>query len=338
MFPGMSRRWINLAGMLMVVHTFASAGAAPPPRMQTYKETLSGIQAIRELHFRKRYEECEFFASRFLWNDIRRQPEALYLLASSIDWQERPDEAAAWYTLYLRCLDEKKDWPSTDTRYRKPATNRLKLLKLDAATLDAQYKAVTADGLTFTMPEAVDDAWMTQVRADLQSLHRLRFYKAIRARLKGMPDNWIHNRQGEMHRSGMKFLKEVEGRNGVLSAAPHGDKDDDDGDDNGDADGEAHEAEASRITAHNFRGAKFLRIGARADEHPFELRVNVADNEIARHEISPDAWSDLKIALPPADPATQPSGAQQVTLQLVLPENPTGPEGAWFDYIEFFDN
>src|SRR3954471_23807058 len=184
-------------------------GAAQPP------QKLSGVEAMRALHQSGKPADAERFAVQMLWNDIR-QPEVLFYLATAEERLRKMPDAAAFYALFLRTLDEAAKGGGGDAAYpdvakHKPlAERKLKGTKQDAAGLSAAY-AKTAAGKKFTTPEAVDDVWMNNVRGDLFSLHALNAWKYAGGKKDAKPD-WIHNTQGVMHGSGLKRMDEVEGR------------------------------------------------------------------------------------------------------------------------------
>src|SRR4051812_19134342 len=193
-------------------------GAAQPQ-----PQKLTGIEAMRALHQSGKPADAERFALTMLWNDIR-QPEVLFCLATAEERLHKAPDAAGFYSLYLRTLDEAAKGKGGDAAYpdvakQKPlAERKLKGTKQDTAALSAAY-AKTAAGKKFTAPEAVDDVWMNNVRGDLFSLHDLNAWKLVGGNKDGKPD-WIHNTQGMMHGSGLKKVDEVEGRKGVLFTVP----------------------------------------------------------------------------------------------------------------------
>jgi hypothetical protein len=285
------------------------------------------MDALRMLHQKSNYKDAERYAYSLLWQDIR-QPEALYLLASAQERLRKPQEAAASYTLFLRTLVP--DAPPELAKFKPIAEKRLKALKQDPESLRAAY-AKTARGKKFTSPEAVDDAWMNNVEADLFNLHGLYAWKLAGGRKDAKPD-WVHNAQGRMHRSGMKYVEDVEGRKGVLFGIPLKDT--------SSADADQHHRESlqklghnSRITARNLGGNKFLRVGARGYGFPFTLRVLAGESELAKETVKVEAWSDLKVEMP-----TGPPKDQEIVVELIVPEGQQWSEGVWVDYLDFFDN
>src|SRR5437867_7385164 len=133
--------------------------------------TLTGIEALRALAKSGSPKDTETFALHMLWEDIR-QPEVLYLLAQAEERLRKPQDAGAYYALFLRVLDENEksgggiDVPPDVAKQKPLAERRLKALKQDDAAVTAAYsKKVT--GKKFESPEQVDDSWMDNVKADL---------------------------------------------------------------------------------------------------------------------------------------------------------------------------
>lgn len=196
------------------------------------------------------------------------------------------------------------------------------LLDKQFQRLKAQYAENAADK-RFTSPEKVDDLWMTQVQADLTSLHGLYAWKLVGGR-KDMKPGWIHNEQGVIHRSGMKYMDEVDGRKGVLLAVPL-------------KPGEIHRAvnlgHPPHVTIRNAGKCRFLRVGVKGYHFPFVLKVLAGGRELFSQEISEKDWSDLKVDV---KETAETSG--EVTLELLVPPEQGAHEAAWFDYIDFFEN
>jgi hypothetical protein len=172
---------------------------------------------------------------------------------------------------------------------------------------------------------------MSQVEADLFSLHGLYAWKLVGGRNDAKPD-WIHNTQGVLHRSGMKLVDEVEGRKGVLFGVPIKDK--------GSADADESNRKAldrlghsSRIVARNIMGRPVLRAGARGYGFPFILRVKDGDEEIFSQNVTEKEWSDVKVEL-----SKRPVIPKQVMVELVVPEGQKWSEGVWIDYLDFFED
>ena len=347
---------------------FALAAAAPPADAQGRQrvvvrgqpQQLSGPEGLRMLHKTGNFRDTETFAYKLLWPDIR-QPEILYLLAASQERLRKPQDAAAAYTLFLRVLDEAKaagtEVPADVAKQRPLAERRLQALRQDASSLASAYTKSKAAGKTFTTPAQVGDGWMDNVECDLFSLHGLYAWKLVGGRKDAKAD-WVHNTKGTLHRSGAKLVDEVEGRKGVLFTVPlkavnSGDADD------------ANRKQLrqlghnSRLVARNAGGCKFLRVGVRGYGFPFELKVIIDDKELKTEKVGTDAWTDLQFDLPP--PAATPAaaaparttgsppppgarkaaaapGGQRVVLEFIVPEGQQWSEGAWLDYVDFFDN
>ena len=134
---------------------------------------------------------------------------------------------------------------------------------------------------------------------------------------KDMDKNWIHNRLGQLYRSGAKYLSEVEGRKGVLFAIPLK---------------ESHRL--SRLILRKAGQAPFLRVGTRAYGFPFVLDVLAEGKSVFAQTIGTDAWEDLKI---PLDEHADKDDIE-IVVKLVVPEDQKWHEGAYFDYVDFFQN
>ena len=66
---------------------------------------------------------------------------------------------------------------------------------------------------------------------------------------------------------------------------------------------------------------------------PFIFRVKVDGKELLSQRVGTGAWSDLKIDLGEAAGKDLPA-----TVELIVPEGQRWSEGAWIDYIDFFDS
>ena len=326
------------------------------------------------LHKTGNFRDTETYAYRMLWQDVR-QPEVLYLLASSQERLRKPAEAAASYALFLRVLDEAKaagtDVPAEAAKQRPIAERRLKALKRDEQALTASY-AKKAAGKKFESPEKVDDGWMDTVQSDLFSLHGLYAWKLVGGRKDAKPD-WVHNTKGALHRSGAKYVDEAEGRKGLLFSIPLKDVKSEDAD-------EHHRKELDRLghnshfEARNVGRGRFARVAVRAYGFPITLKVLADGKELKTEKVATGAWSDLKIELPPtaakpspakpapasaaapkplakgaptpaaakssatARPAAAEVTGQKVVIEFIVPEGEKWSEGVWVDYFDFFDN
>ena len=305
--------------------------------------TVKGIEAMRLLYQRGEYARAAYFGYAEIWKDICK-PDVLLLIGSSLERLGETEDAAVYYTLALRTLEFGK---AADVRASARQIQAM-LARVDAAhrQAKAQY-AKTAAGKRFTSPRQVDDLWMSQVTCDLHCLHGLYAWKLVGGRKDARPD-WIHNRQGRMHRSGMKYVDEVDGRKGVLFSVPVKAKTSPDAD-------KWHRAILARlghptqITTANPGHCRFLRIGAKGYGFDFILKAYLAGREIFSQRIGTKDWADLKIDLqeaarPAGSPATaksttQPAAeAEAVTIELVVPKGQRWSEGVWIDYLDFFDD
>jgi hypothetical protein len=282
-------------------------------------QTLSGMEALRYLHARREFAKAEQYAYGILWENIR-QPEALWLLGDSLFKQKKTEDAAAFLTMLLQVWQE-DGLPNQQKEYKRQAERVLTSVNKKFDQEKAAY-AQKAPGKQFESAEKVDDLWMTQVKADLAPLHGLYAWKLVGGRKDKKPD-WIHNRQGSMHRSGLKYVEEVDGRKGVLFGVPlkleHART--------------QKLGHAPRVTMVNSGKCAFLRVGIKGYNFPFVLKVQAAGRELFSRQIGPAAWSDLKIEL--GDAAGK---AEPVILELTVPATQGPFEGVWLDYVDFFDN
>ena len=315
------------------------------------ERTLTGIDGLRALHQSGKPADAERFAYSLLWKDIR-QPEVLYLLASTEDRLKKRQEAAVYYALFLRTLDEAGDAaPPEVAKFRRIAEQRLKGSKQDKPSLSAAY-AKTAAGKKFESPDKVDDVWMNNVKGDLFSLHALYAWKLVGGR-KDAEADWVHNTQGVLHRSGLKHVDEVEGRKGVLFTVPLKDMNSQDADASN-REGLEKLGHNSHVEARNVGGGKVLRAGLRGYGFPVLVKVLVDGKELASETVGTDQWTDLRVELPPAEArdATEPAKAtspaakgalfnnetgRRVVMELIVPEGRQWSEGIWIDYFDFFD-
>lgn len=337
MFP----QRIPRAGLTVVVVVLSAVFASTSPgqirqravERRQGEQTLRGIEALRALHKSGRPADAERYAYSLLWKDLR-QPEVLYLLASTQDRLKKRQEAATAYALFLRALDETDTPPQESEKLRRIAGQRLKGARQDKPSLSAAY-ATTAAGKRFASAEQGDDIWMNNAQGDLLGLHALYAWKLVGGRKDAAAD-WVHNTQGAMHRSGMKLVDDVEGRKGVLFTAVNKDA-------------------ITHVEARNVGGCKFLRAGLRGYGFPVLVKVMVDGKELAAETVGVDQWTDLKVELPPAEArdATEPPApparpgkpslfnnetGHRVVLELIVPEGQQWSEGIWVDYFDFFDN
>jgi hypothetical protein len=304
------------------------AGTAPA-RSQTVRQVkITPEEAMRLLFQQRQYERVRKIALALLWNDIRR-PEPMYYLAASCEKLGEREPAAVYCHLLGRILDDpatpphaRADW------FRRFAANRLKVLDAEHRKRKAAYEAAAA-GKRFTAPAQADDLWMTQVRCDLHNLHGLYAWKLVGGR-KDVKAEWIHNRKGRMHRSGMKYVDEVDGRKGVLFGIPIKAGTSPDAD-------KHHRAvlkklgHPTRITTPNVGKCRFLRIGAKAYGFAFILKAYAGGKQVLSAKVTTKEWSDLKVDLGAAA-----GGDVPIIVELVVPEKQRWSEGAWIDYIDFF--
>jgi len=283
---------------------------------------LQGLEALKFLYRRGDYAKAKEAGYVVLWNDIR-QPEALFYLASSLEKLNDREQAAVFYRILLRALDE--DSKSDPRAASRKATAQKALDRLDGSYRAAQKKyADAAEGKSFTSPDQVSDLWMTQVRCDLRPLHGLYAWKLVGGRKDAKPD-WIHNTQGAMHRSGAKLMDEIQGRRGVLFCIP-----------NKKSDKLSRLMSEPRALASGLAAPSRSRlrwVGTMAYGFPYLLNVLVGSKQLFSKTIGKDKWEDLKITLDVEITKENP-----VTLELVVPEDQRWMEGIFFDYVDFFED
>ncbi|MFH0909943.1 MAG: hypothetical protein V1918_00295 [Planctomycetota bacterium] len=294
---------------------------------------LRGLDAVRFLYEQEKYSEAIDSAYRLLWDSIL-QPEALYLLAASLRATGEGNSAAVYNTLFLRVLNTGP--PTMAARLKTQRRIVEERLRSENRFFDQAKAAhrVSAAGKVFTSPAEVKDTWMTEVEGDLFGLGYLSCWRLVGGR-KDRPKSWIHNRQGLLHWSGLKYMAEVDGRKGVLyeiarSGSSSARAPEPKSKDSGVRTGPSH---PTRVIVHNPGKGRFLRIGVKAEEVPFQLEVLVERKALLSQTIGPDAWEDLKIDL-----GEEFGRYSVVLLYLTVPATERWSEGAWIDYIDFFDN
>ncbi len=323
---------MGCVGLLGKTHRLA---AAPPAGRGV--RTPSGPEAMRYLLARKDYQKARKLGYALIWRDLD-QPEAMFLLGRTLEGLNQKDEAATIYALLLLTLEDKPD----PRRCRAQTKARLKGLDVAYERERAAFMAAAA-GKKFHSPQAVDDGWMLAVRCDLFTPYCLGCWTLVGPRGRVPPD-WIHNREGRLHRSGAKFIPDFDGRKGMLYTQsikdkPHPEMYKSDS---------YHVDNLARLGGHppqltltNFGACGFLRVSIKAEERPFELRVRVEGKQIFSQRIDSSKWWDLKVLLaqpPPAgDPGTR-EARQTVVLELVCPEDQPLSGNVWIDYADFFVN
>jgi len=333
---------LGCAGLLGRMHRLA---AAPPAGGGA--KVLKGVEAMGYLVAQRQYDKARKFGYALIWRDLD-QPEVMFLLGRALEGLKKNDEAATIYALLLRTLEDKAD----PRRYKPQAEARLKVLDVDHQRRKAKFIAAAA-GRKFDSPQAVDDGWMLAARCDLFTPYCLGCWTLVGPRGRVPPD-WIHNREGRLHRSGAKFIPAFDGRKGLLYTQsikdkPHPEKYGSDG---------FHVEHLARLGGHppqltltNFGGCRYLRIGVKAEGRVFELRVYVEGKRMFSQRIDSSRWWDLKVQLPqPAAAASRPADAgaaggaatkpaqQQVIVEMVCPEDQPLSGNVWIDYADFFVN
>ena len=298
----------SLTALLLLAIAFPGAQAA------AIRKELRGMEAVKFLYQRRDYAQAKLAAYTVLWKDIN-QPEALYYLAGSLARLNDRKQAAVFYTLLLRVLEEDPK-SKADRRAASWKATCLRALKALDGRHRAEQKtyAQTASGKTFAAPDKVSDLWMSQVKCTLHCLHGLYAWKLVGGRKDAKPD-WIHNTQGAMHRSGAKYMADIHGRSGVLFCIPN-----------------KKSRLLSTLVWDGPAKGKVLRIGTMAYNFPYLLNVLVGEKQVFSKTIGKDSWDDLRIPLD-----TEVGKGTPLTLELVVPENQRWHEGLFFDYIDFFE-
>ncbi len=300
------------------------------PAQQVKRIEITPLEAMRLLSQRGEHEKVKQIAMADLWNDISK-PETLKLLVIALERLNDREQAGAFCHILLRVLEQTQTASAPTTpAMKKWAEAQLPRLDAEFRKQQQQYLA-SAGGKKFISPVEVSDLWMTQVTSDPHNLHGLYAWTLVGGRKDAKPD-WIHNRLGTMHRSCMKYVEEVDGRKGVLFSIPVKVKTSKDAD-------KFHRAlldrmgHPTRITIRNAGKCRFLRAGTRAYGFPFIFRVEVEGQELLARLVETNAWSDLKIDLGDAAGKDVPA-----IIELIVPEGQRWSEGAWIDYLDFFDN
>ncbi|KPK79159.1 MAG: hypothetical protein AMJ81_13690 [Phycisphaerae bacterium SM23_33] len=285
---------------------------------------------MRLLAQRGEYDKVKRIALADLWKDISK-PETLRHLVVALEKLNDREQAGAFCHILLRVLEQ----PKTATAPATPAMKKwaeAQLPRLDVEFNRArQQYATSAPAKKFTTPEAVGELWMTNVQADPQCLHGLVAWKLVGGR-KNMKPDWIHNRQGRMHRSCLKLMDEVDGRKGVLHAISVNPA-------SKSPDRKFLAAQIERlghrprITTRNVGKCKFLRAGVKAQRFPLILRVEAEGKELLSQRVGAGSWSDLKIDL-----QTSAGKDVPVIVELLVPPGQRPHMGGWIDYLDFFDN
>jgi len=306
------------AAAVVLAASVWSAGGADTKRAAG---DITPIDAMRILCQQRNYEKAKMLACALLWKDIH-QPEALYYLAVALEGLKDREQAAAFVHILQRVLAEERfaKHPHRASMLRWCGA-RLRVLEAASrprtrsrpATRSATRPTSRPAAATFTSPEKVSDAWMDRVRADLRPLHHLYCWKLVGGR-KDVSKDWIHNRQGRMHRSGAKHMDKVHGRTGVLFAIP-----------------QKLSKGRSRLVIRNAGKGRVLRIGVRGYGFSFRMNVVVEKKTLFSKTIPVKPWQDVKIDL-----GEHAGKDVEFTIELVVPEKQRWAEGAFFDYIEFF--
>ena len=291
---------------------------------------ITPLQAMRLLARRGEYAKVKRIALADLWKDISK-PQTLRHLVVALEKTGDREQAGAFCHILLGVLAQ----PKTATAPATPALRRwaeAQLSRLDVEFDKARRQYVTsAPARKFTTPQAVGELWMTNVHADPQCLHNLGAWKLVGGRRDMKPD-WIHNRQGRMHRSCLKLMDEVDGRKGVLHAitVKPASKFPDKKFLASQIDRLGHRP---RITTRNVGKCRFLRAGVKAQKFPLILRVEAEGKELLSQQVGAAKWSDLKIDL-----QTSAGKDVQVIVELLVPAGQRWHSGGWIDYLDFFDN
>jgi len=303
--------WL-VSSVLVVVAVMLSASAAGGGGATIQNPSVPQLlEAVRSLYQQGRYDAVKRGCYSVLWDDIQ-QPEALYYLASAFDKLGERDQAAVFYHLTERELAEPPAGQALPNaaQWKKTCEGRLQVLDTAHREAVKQYEQ-SAAGKKFTSPQQMSDLWMSEVEADLAPLHGLYFWILMGGR-KDHPATWVHNAQGVMHRSGAKYLDEVDGRKGVLFSP-------------------LSKKMNRRLWLRNVGKGDVLRIGVQAYHFPFVLNVLADKERIFSTPVQADVWADLDIPLGAYGGKDLP-----YTLELVVPPEQGPQEGVFFDYVDFF--
>ena len=310
------RRPVALLLTLAASVLLADRGASAQER------TVQGIDAIRLLCSRGRYSQAEQYAYRQLWKDME-QPQALYWLAVALGKQGKNDDAAVYFTYFLRVAESAKA-RVTDAQKRQVEA-QLKRLNTHFERAKAQHEAGAATR-RFDSPESVSDLWMTEVKADLFSFYCLHHWVVVGG-IKNRPAHW---NTGKMHRSGMRLLDDYAGRKGVLFTPSVKRAEEARGD-------LYHERHVKRlghppyVIVRNPGRQRYLRIGAMSDGQPVLLKVHVGEREAFSRAIGKGRWEDVKIDL-----GEEGARSETATLELTVPKGQHYSGGIFLDYVDFF--
>ncbi|MBN2584492.1 MAG: hypothetical protein JXL80_15630 [Planctomycetes bacterium] len=320
-------RSVIALGTVVSAMLVAALISGPLGAQQTSKTTMTPAEAMDMLARRGDYAQVKRIAMADLWRDISK-PETLKHLVAALGKLNDRDQAGAFGHILLRVLEEPK-------RAKAPQTAQLrKWTEVALKRLDAQFEkdrkqyAAAAPGRKFTQPEEVGELWMTNIQADPQCLHGLLAWKIVGGRKDVKPD-WIHNTQGTIHRSCLKLMDEVDGRKGVLYATTV----------NPEKDTDALASQMERLghrvrnTVRNVGKCRFLHAGVKPQEFALTFRVEAEGKELLAQRIEPSAWSDLKIDLQESAGKDVP-----VIVEFLVPSGQRWHNGAWIDYLDFFED
>ena len=325
----------------ILIAILLSALAPGVPALQAQQPTkaddITPMQGLKITYDRGQYDKARTIAHLILWENKNQAdwPEAMKYLIAVLDKANDHEQAAAYLNVLPQLLDDPKfrDTPQAKT-LRTWATGWLELLDSPAPVATsrpaitlllapphrpASTRPATASAPAalkkFATPQDVDDAWMDNAVFDFHCLHGLYMWKQVGGRNDGkVPANWIHNLQGRMHKSGGKYMDEVEGRKGVLFALPYrkGEK-------------------PSQIRFKSLPAAGgVLRMGIRAYGFPIVVAVQADGKEILSRKVDVKEWQDLKVALP--------GHVKDLAVDLLIPEGQKSSEGVWVDYAGFFED
>jgi hypothetical protein len=319
----------RVVSAISVAMLSAALASAEPARKQGRTRQTASRKVMQIFAQRGEWDKVKQLALADVWRDIVK-PWSLQKLVIAFEKLGDREQAGAFCHILLRVLElpATASAPSTPT-LKRWAEARLRRLDVEFDKIRKQH-AASAPHRKFTAPEAVGESWMTAVHADPQCLWGLIAWKLVGGRKDAKPD-WIHNRQGEMHRSCLKLMQEVDGRQGVLYAGTFKPADT----------GQSKELAAhiqrlghnQRITLRNTGKCRFLRAGIKAQKFPLIFHVEAEGEALFSQKVGPNDWSDLKIDLGE-------SAGKDVTVyvQLLVPPGQRPHFGGWIDYLDFFDN
>ncbi|KPK83755.1 MAG: hypothetical protein AMJ81_07380 [Phycisphaerae bacterium SM23_33] len=340
------------AGLVAGLSLMAVCPAAGQSGRQEMK--ISPIEAARMMVRQGDYLKVRYALLAMLYRTTDNF-EAEYLLGRCQEGLGEKQRAVVMYQMCLRTIREagKQEEPEA-VKMAADCRGRLKRLDTEGPRLAKAYLA-TAAGKKFVSPEQVSDLWMTQVTVTKLTLEMLghpgafvldaikkgwQFDRNLCAYVQPPPGGETNFKSpytlkgpqpfAERHASGAAFVEAAGGRKGILKTNPNW-----------------KEKKPARLTMRNTGKGNFLRIGtspaiwscptcevaASQDKADFVLNVRVGEKLLLTQAIAGRRWTDLKVDL----------GEFRGKDVEVVVENAAGGrhpyyEGAYFDYVDFFED